>query len=206
MLIKIKTLSQRRWLQLPCGLFLLSSCFPAEKISPVVKIFYYFFSYHDLLYKELLLTWKLMYHLFLVIKLKLSIQMSYECQQDSVNRYNIYVSHNTPDMFLLSKSQSRLLFTFWWHTRTRLIAELYLLSTLVYMSGCLYKVESIFPSKVHEIPVGFWKGLCCSVTSFLVYCRLLLVCLGFFFYISILLLVSFRLMNLIVYLAIFVLF
>lgn len=129
----------------------------------------------------MLLTWKLMYHLFLVIKLKLSIQMSYECQQDSVNRYNIYVSHNTPDMFLLSKSQSRLLFTFWWHTRTRLITELYLLSTLVYMSGCLYKVESIFPSKVHEITVGFWKGLCCSVFSFLVYCRLLLVCLGFFF-------------------------
>lgn len=128
----------------------------------------------------MLLTWKLMNHLFLVIKLKLSIQMSNKRQQDSVNRYNIYVSHNTTDMFLLSKSQSRLLFTFLWHTRTRFITELYLLSTVVYTSGCLYKVESIFPSRVHEITVGFWRGLCCSVFRFLVYCRLLLVCLGFF--------------------------
>ena len=59
-------------------------------------------SYQDFLDRGLLLTRKLLYQGFLLVKLKSSLQKFYGRHHDLVDRYGIYVSHLTTDMFHLS--------------------------------------------------------------------------------------------------------
>jgi hypothetical protein len=58
-------------------------------------------SYHDTLDRGLLLTRKLLYQGFLLIKLKSSLLKYYGRHHDLVDRYGIYVSQMTTDMFHL---------------------------------------------------------------------------------------------------------
>ena len=59
-------------------------------------------SYQDFLYRGLLLTKKLLYQGFLLVKLKSSLQKSYGGHHDLVDRYGISVSQMTTDLLQLS--------------------------------------------------------------------------------------------------------
>jgi hypothetical protein len=59
-------------------------------------------SYQDFLDRGLLLTWKLLNQWFLLVKLKSSLRKFYGQHHDLVDRYGIYVSQMTTDMFHLS--------------------------------------------------------------------------------------------------------
>ena len=58
-------------------------------------------SYHDFLDRRLLLARKLLNQEFLLVKLKWSLRKFYSSHHDLVDRYGIYVSQMTTDMFHL---------------------------------------------------------------------------------------------------------
>jgi hypothetical protein len=64
-------------------------------------------SYQDLLDRGLLLTRKLLNQEFLLVKLKSSLRKFYGRHHDLVDRYGIYVSQMTTDMFHLSQNLPR---------------------------------------------------------------------------------------------------
>ena len=61
-------------------------------------------SYQDFLDRGLLITMKLQNQGFLLVKLKSSLRKCYGRHHDLVDRYGIYLSHMTTDMFHLSES------------------------------------------------------------------------------------------------------
>ena len=62
--------------------------------------------YQDFLDRVLLLTSKLLKNGFLLVKLKSSLRKFYGRHHDLVNRYGVFVSQMTTDMFRLSYSLS----------------------------------------------------------------------------------------------------
>ena len=59
-------------------------------------------SYHDFLYRGMLLTWKLLNKEFQMVKLKSSHRKFYRRHHELVDRYGITVSQMISDMFLAS--------------------------------------------------------------------------------------------------------